>query len=183
MIDTPEDVVQALNNSAIEAVDYIFYSHIDPDHTMGMRVIEQLRLNWLGHSIGRKCESPIVVGTLPQILEDIKYQGTKYGSALEYYETMNLVTVQQFESTDIGLIHMDLIPVDTSNKVTVFVFIEGNRKLIYAPCDVKPFPDNEIFRNADCLIIGNTIVGDTLKNEFVLDNNNPLRNELFVELS
>jgi len=24
----------------------VLYSHIDPDHTMGMRVFEQMRLNW-----------------------------------------------------------------------------------------------------------------------------------------
>lgn len=42
LIDTPEDINYAINNANIENVDYILYSHSDPDHTMGMRLIEQL---------------------------------------------------------------------------------------------------------------------------------------------
>ena len=52
LIDTPEDIAYALNNADVKNVEYILYSHMDPDHTMGMRVIEQLRLNWLDNSIG-----------------------------------------------------------------------------------------------------------------------------------
>ncbi len=180
LIDTPEDIVYSLNNSNIKTVDYIFYSHIDPDHTMGMRVVEQLRLDWLTYSIGKRCEEPITVGSLPQIMDDIRCQSTKYGSMLAYYETMNLVTTMPFQSLDIGSIHIELIPVDESHNVAIFVFTEKNNKVIYAPCDVKPFPQNAIFQDADSLIIGNTIVGDVLKSGFVLEKSNELRKELFT---
>ena len=40
LIDTPEDINTALNNARIQKVEHILYSHCDPDHTMGMRVIE-----------------------------------------------------------------------------------------------------------------------------------------------
>ncbi|MDF2943247.1 MAG: hypothetical protein K0S01_2105 [Herbinix sp.] len=180
LIDTPEDIAYALNNADIKAVDYILYSHMDPDHTMGIRIVEQLRLDWLANSTGIRCENPITVGSLPTILNDIKCQGTKYGSALEYYESMNLVKSKSFTTLDMGSIQLDLVPVDSTCSVTIFVFTENAAKVIYAPCDVKPFPENKIFQNADCLIIGNTIVGDTLKDDFVLEKNNPLRDELFV---
>ncbi|MDW2800024.1 hypothetical protein RZO55_20835 [Clostridium boliviensis] len=45
---------------------------------------------------------------------------------------------------------------------------------------MKPFPDHLLFYKADVLIIGNTIVGDQLKEGFVLDETNDLRKELFV---
>lgn len=180
LIDTPEDICYALNNSDIKNVEYILYSHIDPDHTMGMRVIEQLRLNWLANSIGIKSKNPIAVVSLPSIIKDLKCQGTKYGSALDYYEVMNLIKVQTATCLDIASIHIDLIPVDESARVTIFVFTENSHKVIYAPCDVKPFPEHDIFMDADCLIIGNTIVGDVLKDGFVLEKDNPLRDELFV---
>lgn len=180
LIDTPEDIAHALNNADIKKVDYILYSHIDPDHTMGMRIMEQLRLNWLAYSIGIKCEDPIIVGALPPILQDLKCQGTKYGSALEYYESMSLVKTVAVTGLDIGSIHIELVPVDDTCNVTVFVFIDGTTKVIYAPCDVKPFPVNEIFKDADYLIIGNTIIGEVLKGGFILEHNNPLREELFV---
>lgn len=180
LIDTPEDITYAFNNADIKNVDYIFYSHIDPDHTMGMRVIEQLRLDWLAKSVGLTCKNPIIVASLPSIIKDLKYQGTKYGSALEYYESMNLINIQAFASLDRSSIHIELVPVDETGSVTIFVFTEGSHKVIYAPCDVKPFPENDIFMDTDCLIIGNTIVGDILKDGFVLETDNPLRDELFV---
>ncbi|MGB4660689.1 MAG: MBL fold metallo-hydrolase [Mobilitalea sp.] len=180
LIDTPEDIAYALNNADIKNVDYILYSHIDPDHTMGMRIMEQLRLDWLAKSIGIKCDNPITVASLPSIIKDLRYQGTKYGSALDYYESMNLIKIHTFTSIDLASLHIELIPVDESAGVTVFVFTEDSHKVIYAPCDVKPFPENDMFMEADCLIIGNTIVGDILKDGFVLENDNPLRDELFV---
>ena len=88
---------------------------------MGMRVIEQLKMDWLANSLGKKPDDPIEVASLPAILADIN-----------------------------------------------------------APCDVKPFPKSEKFQDADVLIIGNTIVGDILKDGFVLNENNPLRKELFT---
>lgn len=180
LIDTPEDIAYALNNEDIRDVEYILYSHIDPDHTMGMRVIEQLRLDWLANSIGVKCSNPITVASLPPIIKDLKCQGTKYGSALEYYESMNLINIQEFASLDRSFIHIELVSVDETGNVTIFVFTEDSHKVIYAPCDVKPFPENDIFMDADCLIIGNTIVGDILKDGFILESDNPLRDELFV---
>ncbi|TCL60509.1 phosphoribosyl 1,2-cyclic phosphate phosphodiesterase [Kineothrix alysoides] len=180
LIDSPEDIAYALNNADIKNIDYILYSHIDPDHTMGMRVIEQLRLDWLANSIGTNCKNPITVASLPPIIKDLKCQGTKYGSALDYYESMNLINIRAFSDIDLASLHIDLVPVDESARVTVFVFTEGLHKVIYAPCDVKPFPENDIFMDADCLIIGDTIVADILKGGFVLGKDNPLRDELFV---
>lgn len=88
-------------------------------------MIEQLKMDWLAHSLGKKPDNPIEIASLPAVLEDIKKQGTKYGSVIEYYEARG-------------------------------------------------------FQGADVLIIGNTIVGDILKDGFVLNEDNPLRKELFT---
>lgn len=56
LIDTPEDINTALNNARIQKVEHILYSHCDPDHTMGMRVIEQLKMDWLAVSVGEKLQ-------------------------------------------------------------------------------------------------------------------------------
>ena len=64
--------------------------------------------------------------------------------------------------------------------MAIFIISSNSKKIIYAPCDVKPFPKSEKFQGADVLIIGNTIVGDILKDGFVLNENNPLRKELFT---
>lgn len=180
MIDTPEDINYALNNAGIDEVSCVLYSHIDPDHTMGMRVFEQLRMDWLNVSIGKKNENPVQVTSLPVILEDLKKQGTKYGSVLEYYEARGLVTLQGSSFIEKGKIRIDLVPANEAQTVTIFVMTERDKKIIYAPCDVKPFPEHPSFYGADLLVIGNTIIGDILKDGFVLEQDNPLREELFV---
>lgn len=180
IIDTPEDINYALNQANVKEIDYILYSHIDPDHTLGMRVIEQLRMDWLGRSVGKVCSNPIVVAALPQVMDDLIQQRTNYGSMLSYYESMHLVNLIKIRSIQLQDIRIDLIPVDESETVTVFVISNGERKIIYAPCDVKPFPNSELFEKADVLIIGNTVVGDILKDGFELAPNNNIRNELFV---
>lgn len=180
LIDTPEDINDALNHEGIQKVERIFYSHCDPDHTMGMRVIEQLKMDWLAVSVGRKQEDPIEVASLPAILEDVKQQGTKYGSVLAYYEAKGLIRTKEIRAFREGNILIELVPVDAGEHVTIFVISSQGRKVIYAPCDVKPFPESEKFQNADVLIIGNTIVGEELKDGFVLEEDNPLRKELFT---
>ena len=133
LIDTPEDINASLNNSGIQKVEHILYSHCDPDHTMGMRVVEQLKMDWLANSLGKKPDHPI-----------------------------------------------ELVPVDEQEHVAIFIISSNSKKIIYAPCDVKPFPKSEKFQGADVLIIGNTIIGDILKNGFQLNEDNPLRKELFT---
>ena len=64
--------------------------------------------------------------------------------------------------------------------MAIFIISSNSKKIIYAPCDVKPFPKSEKFQAADALIIGNTIIGDILKNGFQLNEDNPLRKELFT---
>lgn len=119
LIDTPEDVNYALNNANVGQVDYILYSHIDPDHTMGMRVVEQLRLDWLKVSVGEKNENPICVATLPTILTNLRAQGTKYGSALDYYEMQGLVTLMPAYEIAVSDLRIQMIPANENQTVTI----------------------------------------------------------------
>lgn len=180
LIDTPEDINYALNNAKVSEVKTILYSHCDPDHTMGMRVIEQLRMDWLSVSVGKACENPITVAALPAVMAGLKRQGTKYGSALGYYVYKGLAIAKEVRSLQADEIKISMVPVDETEQVTVFVIEWQDAKVIYAPCDVKPFPGSELFYDADVLIIGNTIVGDVLKDGFILQKDNPLRDELFT---
>ncbi len=180
LIDTPEDINTSLNNAYIQKVDHILYSHCDPDHTMGIRVIEQLKLNWLDDSIGKKPRVPIEVASLPKILSDIKKQCTKYGSFIQYFESKGLIYTNGIYNLQKKDILVELVPVDEQEHVSIFIISSNDKKIIYAPCDCKPFPISEKFQDADILIIGNTIVGEILKDGFVLENDNPLKKELFT---
>lgn len=179
VVDTPEDIVHAINYSNVEQIDTVLFSHIDPDHTLGMRVFEQLRIDWLEISEGRECTNPIKVLAMNHVMEDINTIGFKYGSFLDYYEkARNLIKRQVVEeSITIKDIKITFIK---ATSATVFVFEQNGNKVIYAPCDVKPFPEHSIFENADVMIIGDTIIGEKLKGGFLLKKDNLLREELFT---
>ncbi|WP_432666939.1 MBL fold metallo-hydrolase [Wukongibacter baidiensis] len=178
LIDTPEDIVHAINNSSIQKIDTVLFSHLDPDHTLGFRVFEHLRLNWFDVSEGRECSNPIDVVAMPHVMEDLNAIKSIYGSFLDYYEnSRNLIRRRQAEKYQkIDEVEISFIKIERS---TIFVFESKDKKLIYAPCDVKPFPNEDIFTDADVLIIGNTFVGETLKDGYILSEDNPLREDLF----
>lgn len=179
LVDTPEDITQAINYSDIDEISYVLYSHVDPDHTLGMRVFEHIRLNWLEISEGKECCNPVNVLAMEHVMEDINSIKFKHGSYLDYYENVRNLIKRNIIESDITIdgVKISFFKV---NHATVFVFEKNNKKVIYGPCDVKPFPNETIFEDADLLIIGNTVVGDKLKGGFILDEGNPLRNELFT---
>jgi phosphoribosyl 1,2-cyclic phosphate phosphodiesterase len=180
LVDTPEDIPIAINNADIRSVDSIIYSHADPDHTLGMRVVEHLRLEWLKYYDGIKIDNPIAVCASAWVMRDLNGIRTKYGPLLDYYESMGMITRRIVEkSMAIGGIDIAFIPVPKRKAVSVFVFESGGKKLIYAPCDCVPFPDDEILYGSDVLVMGNTFIGDALKNGKVITAENPIRKELF----
>ena len=151
---------------------------MDPDHTLGMRIFEHMRLNWFEISEGKECTNPISVFAMEHVMSDMNSIGSKLGSYLDYYENSRNIIKRKVVSKFIYLddIKLTFIKADSA---TVFVFEQKKNKVIYAPCDVKPFPDNDIFKDANVLIIGSTIVGKVLKDNYILKENNILNDELF----
>ena len=179
LVDTPEDIAWALNDADIRNIEHVFYTHRDPDHTMGIRIFEQLRLEWLDYYAGISPKSPVEVCATPEVMETVNGIGIGYGSILDYYEHLGLAKRRLItQPVSIGNIKITAVAVPKNKAVSVFVFEEGARKVIYAPCDCMPFPMDGIMHNADMLIIGNTVIGETLKDGRGLGIDNPLRREL-----
>lgn len=179
LVDTPEDIAVALNNANIRSVDHIMYSHWDPDHTLGMRIMEQLRLEWLDHWEGIRCTDPVQIYAQPDVMEDLNAIQNKFGSFLDYYEKMNLVRRHLVAgSMTIGPVTITVVSVP-KQAVSVFVFESGGRKLVYAPCDCLPFPQEKVLYNPDILLMGNTIVGRILKDGRRLTENHPILEQLY----
>ena len=196
LIDTPEDIALALNHADIQRIDQIVYSHWDPDHTLGLRVMEQLRLEWLDYYEGKRPTSPLVVYAHPEVMADLNGIRSKFGSILDYYEFMGLAVrrevagaiafdvvtdkLHDHRSLMVGPVKMTLLRVPKEKAVSVFVLEREGKKVIYSPCDCKPYPDSELFYDADALIMGNTVIGDVLKDGRPLTTDHPLRSELHV---
>jgi phosphoribosyl 1,2-cyclic phosphate phosphodiesterase len=91
LVDTPEDINNALNNMGIKSLDNIIYSHWDPDHTLGMRVIEQIRLEWLDYYENKKPNNPLNVYASNGVMNDVNNIRNPHGSFMDYYEYMGLI--------------------------------------------------------------------------------------------
>lgn len=169
LVDTPEDITPALNLSRIPAVDSVVYTHPDPDHTMGMRVFEQLRLDWEKAARGLKPESSIGVYALPGCRDVLLQAGAGYGSAFAYYEQMGLIEMRQETGFEQGGVRISLVPAPENARVAVVLFEHAGKKLVYAPCDCMPFPKDERLMGADVLVLGNTIHGAKWKCERPLE--------------
>ncbi|MGC4020140.1 MAG: MBL fold metallo-hydrolase [Muricomes sp.] len=181
LIDTPEDIGVALNNSDVVSIENLAYTHWHPDHTMGMRVIEQLQQDWLQHSLGIEDAGNALSLYLSSFSKDeIMAISSKYGSFIEYYMNMNLVKLSVIkECTYIGDIKVSTIESGVKG-ITIFLFEQNDKKVIYAPCDAKPFPLVSEFYNADLLIIGSTFPSATLKNNFEVTAKNPMLKDYFL---
>ena len=46
LIDTPSEISCQLNHSKIQKIDYLMFTHLDPDHIEGFRIVEQITLDF-----------------------------------------------------------------------------------------------------------------------------------------
>ena len=139
LFDTPEDIIHSLNENRIRTIDNIFYSHLDPDHTMGIRVIELLRKNWLDVSPPLNKLNPLNVFGLHNVISDLYKIRNGYGSVLKYYlECKEIINVKSINHIQINEFDIYLLPVKGDITSTVFVITYNKIKVIYAPGDINP---------------------------------------------
>lgn len=184
LFDTPEEIDSQLNRERINNIHYIFYTHWHPDHTFGMRIVEKMYKFWLNMFVrGRKPKNKVKVCAIEAVMEDLKSMGYRGGSFFTYYEKTDLIeTIDLKDGEAFKITNFMIIPFEvqtTYNVSTVFLIQEDDKRVVYAPCDVKPFPENPKLENLDLLIIGSFHLEGPLREGIVIPPNNPLRVELF----
>lgn len=177
LIDTPEEINYQLNRENIDAVNYILYSHWDPDHTLGMRVIEQLH-----HSEWTRfgAKKPVKIRALDGVESEIRDIKNMFGSYMSYYESKRLCEFKACNGLSVGDLKIKMYPVISDKTSTVFLFEKNNKKFIYAPCDIKPFPMNKDFIGADLLIMGAYMPDSFVTDEKMFNSNVVLYSELYT---
>jgi phosphoribosyl 1,2-cyclic phosphate phosphodiesterase len=106
-----------------------------------------------------------------------------YGPAIDFYEEQGFVKLTPFrERTKIGTIQVTAIQVDRGSQLSfIYVFEKEGRRIVYAPCDIKPFPeDREDVQNADLLVIQPGIFEDGLKHGFNYPKDHISRTTLYT---
>ncbi len=167
LIDTPVEIVSLLNRSSIRRVDYLTFTHLDLDHVEGFRVVEQIALDfrtWRAYPEKQTCL------LLPeQLIVRLREIRSQYGPVLDFYQESGFVRLILFQDeVRIKNVRITAIPVERGSQVAfVYVFEQSGRKVVYAPCDIKPFPEhrNEV-QQADLLIIQPGIFEEGLKHGF-----------------
>jgi len=167
LIDTPAEIISLLNRSSIRRISYLTFSHLDPDHVEGFRVIEQIALDfrtWRAYP-----EKQICLLLPEQLSGAVRELRSQYGSQLDFYLESGFIRLKLFRNNIwIGDIRITAIPVDRGSQLSfIYVFEKSGNKVVYAPCDIKPFPEhrNEV-QHADLLIIQPGIFKEGLKHGF-----------------
>jgi len=167
LIDTPAEIAEQINRSGIDRIDHLLFTHLDPDHIEGFRVVEQITLDFRTWKAYPEKHIRLII---PEGLYDRlgKIQ-SQYGPLLDYYEARGFIECSPFLDTiQVGGLRITAIPVDRGEQ-TAFVYAieQGGKKVVYAPCDIKPFPETRPeVRNADLLVIQPGIFEDGLKHGF-----------------
>jgi len=181
LIDTPAEIAAQLNRSHIERIDSLLFTHLDPDHVEGSRVVEQITLDfrtWTAYS--DKQIRLILPEYLDRRLRDIQ---SIYGPLIDYYEQQGFVQRIPFRDTiEIGEIEITGIPVDRGSQLSfVYVFERNGQKMVYAPCDIKPFPEDRAeVQKSDLLVIQPGIFEDGLKHGFLYGKGHISRSTLYT---
>ena len=181
LIDTPAEIVSQLNRTGIQRVDRIVFTHLDPDHIEGFRVVEQITLDFRTWKAYPEKQIELVLPrTLYERLGQIR---SVYGSLVEYYEAQGFVRCLPFESQiTMGDVRMTALPIDRQGPTAyIYVFEKDGKKAVYAPCDIRPFPTEEtVVRNADLLVIQPGIFEEGLKHGFIYPEDHISRTTLYT---
>ena len=167
LIDTPAEIASQLNRSHIRRIDYLILTHLDPDHVEGLRVVEQITLDF--RSWRAYPEKQICLLLPEQLGERIREIQSQYGPLLDFYQQSGFVRVMLFQGeVQINNVRITAIPVDRGSQLAfVYVFEKSGCKVVYAPCDFKSFPEHRTkVQYPDLLVIQPGIFESGLKHHF-----------------
>ncbi|MFC1904543.1 MBL fold metallo-hydrolase [Chloroflexota bacterium] len=167
LIDAPAEIIGLLNRSSINRVDYLTFTHLDPDHVEGFRVVEQIALDF---RTWRTYPEKQVCLLLPEQLSiPLREIRSQYGSVMDFYTENGFIRLMLFrDKIQIEDVGITAIPVDRGSQLAfIYVFEKSGRKVVYAPCDIKPFPEHrDELQQADLLVIQPGIFEEGLKHGF-----------------
>ncbi len=181
LIDTPADISNQLNRCDIRKVKYLMLTHLDPDHIEGLRVVELINLDFRTWQVYKGEQITLL---LPQVLyERLGNIRSQYGSITDFYRKNGFLKIESFENSIlIDGVRITALPVDRGKQTSfVYIFEKNDKKFIYAPCDIKPFPENrEEVRNAALLVIQPGIFEDGIKHDFYYPPDHISRTTLYT---
>jgi len=147
----------------------------------GFRVVEQVTLDfrtWKAYS--EKKIRLLLPRTLMDRIGDIR---SIYGPVIDFYVMQGFVECRVFDrTTRLGDTKVTAIPVERGSQTSfVYVFEKQGARMVYAPCDIKPFPEGPAeVAGADLLVIQPGMFKDRLKHGFTYPLDHISRRTLYT---
>jgi phosphoribosyl 1,2-cyclic phosphate phosphodiesterase len=156
LFDTPEDIALELENAGVMRVDHIFYTHWHPDHTLGARVVEQLNTKWSEDMKWKMAPKNCTTIHLPGQVHAETYE--RLGPFFDFWQHIGVAKIEQFDTpVAIGNVTVEALVIKTVHRTTthsaIYLITSGSKKVLYAPCDITPFPKSEKFKGCDAMIM------------------------------
>jgi phosphoribosyl 1,2-cyclic phosphate phosphodiesterase len=156
LFDTPEEIAAELESAGIDRVDHLFYTHWHPDHTLGARILEIMNSRWSDKPEWRMAASHMTEVHMPgPVHGEIM---SRFGPFFEFWQHLGVARVHSMEGpVRAGDVLVEAVVFKTIHRTithsTAYIVTSGDRKFVYAPCDITPFPEDGRFRNCDLMIL------------------------------
>ncbi len=156
LFDAPEEIAADLESAGIHRMDNLFFTHWHPDHTMGARILEIMNTQWAEELEWRmKAVHKTDVHMPNQVHDEIM---SRFGPFFEFWKSLGIADVHHMEGpVQIGEVRVEAITFETRHRTmthsTAYIISSGCRKVVYAPCDITPFPQDERFKGCDLMIL------------------------------
>jgi len=181
LIDAPAEIALQLNRSRISRIEGLIFTHLDPDHVEGFRVVEQITLDFrTWRAYPRKRIRLILPEALDARLGELR---SLYGPVIDFFERQGFVERISFPSgIRIGAVRVRAVPVDRGSQVSfIYAFEKKGKKIVYAPCDIRPFPEErDELGMPDLLVIQPGIFEKGLKHRFHYPEDHISRKTLYT---
>lgn len=156
LFDTPEEIAAELENAGIEKINHLFFTHWHPDHTLGARILETMNTKWSEQMEWRMVAKHKTQVHMPEIVYNEIMQ--RFGAFFDFWGHIGIAEVHQVEEkAQCGNILIEPVVLKSLHRTvthsTVYIISSEGKKVVYAPCDITPFPEDDRFHNCDTMIL------------------------------
>ena len=156
LFDTPEEIAAELENAKIQRLDHLFFTHWHPDHTLGARILEIMNTQWAENMEWRMVAKHKTEVYMPGIVYNEIME--RFGAFFDFWGFIGIADVHELgNEVKCGNILIEPVVMKSLHRSvthsTVYIVSSEGKKLIYAPCDITPFPEDERFHDCDLMIL------------------------------
>ncbi len=156
LFDTPEEIAAELENAGIEKINHLFFTHWHPDHTLGARILEIMNTKWSENMEWCMVAKQKTLVYMPKLVYSEIMQ--RFGPFFDFWGFLGIAEVHELEDeAQCGGILVQPVVLKSLHRTvthsTVYVISSKGKKMIYAPCDITPFPEDARFYDCDLMIL------------------------------